>query len=313
MINTNQAQDVWKDAGKSVEFIILKLKRKDVLQEKENLIEFVDRYEAILRSQKIRNVDANIKASLGFSYKGWRYLFPDASVPKELEEYTDMSDNGYTMPKGIDGDLFLHIRADNEGIVYEIVSQLMVFLKDFTDVLDETKGFRYLEGRSIIGFIDGTENPTPEEAADYGLIGNEDREFINGSYAFAQKWKHNMDKWNSYTTEIQEKAIGRRKYSDLELDDQDKYKNAHNITSKAEINGEEQKIIRMNVPYSNPAYNIRGTYFIGYSRYWHVTKLMLENMLSKEDFLLSFSDILYSQLFFIPSKETLKRIIENEL
>lgn len=313
MIDTNKAQDVWKDAGKSVEFIVLQLKRKNQENDKKHIIEFVDRYQAILRSHKIRNVDSNIKASLGFSYMGWRYLFPDASVPKELEEYKDMSHNKYVMPKGINGDLFIHIRANNEGVIYDIVSQLMIFLRSFTTVLDETKGFRYLEGRAIIGFIDGTENPLCEEVSNYGLIGDEDPEFTNGSYAFAQKWKHDIDQWDSYATDIQEKAIGRKKFSDLELEDESKYPNAHNVVSKAEINGNEQKIIRMNVPYSQPAHNIKGTYFIGYSRYWHVTKLMLENMLNKGDFLLSFSKILYSQLFFIPSKDILEKIIEDNL
>ena len=313
MINVNKAQDVWKDAGRSVEFVVLGLKRNNQEQDKRKFIEFIDRYQAILRSQKIRNIDANIKTALGLSYNAWNYLFPNANVPKELEEYKDLENNGYSMPKGINGDLFLHIRANNEGVVYEIISQLMIFLKEFTFVLDETKGFRYLEGRAIIGFIDGTENPSIEEAADYGLIGDEDPEFINGSYAFAQKWKHNMNQWNSYKTEIQEKAIGREKYSDLELEEKDKYKNAHNVASKAEVDNIEQKIIRMNVPYSYPARDIQGTYFIGYSRHWHVTKLMLTNMLNKRDFLMSFSNILYSQLFFIPSKDILKKITENQL
>ncbi|MBA1395144.1 peroxidase, partial [Lactobacillus sp. XV13L] len=84
--------------------------------------------------------------------------------------------------------------------------------------------------------------------------------------------------------------------------------NAHNVTSKAEIDGEEQKIVRMNVPYSDPAQDNTGTYFIGYSRHWEVTKLMLKNMVNKDDYLLTFSDILSGQLFFIPSRPLLDTI-----
>ena len=72
-------------------------------------------------------------------------------------------------------------------------------------MLDETKGFRYFEGRAIIGFIDGTEAPAEFEAADYALVGEEDPEYINGSYAFAQKWLHDMDFWGKMKTEEQEK------------------------------------------------------------------------------------------------------------
>ncbi len=211
-----------------------------------------------------------------------------------------------------EGDLFFHIRASNEAVVYEAQTQFMRFLKDFTTVVDETKGFRYFEGRAIIGFIDGTEAPAVEDAAEYATIGDEDPQFINGSYAFAQKWRHNMDFWHHLTTEEQEKAVGREKFSDIELEDDEKYPNAHNVASKFEPDGVEQKIIRMNVPYSDPASGNTGTYFMGYARHWTVTKGMLQNMLDKSDYLLQFSDILSGQLFFIPSRDLLAAIADGE-
>ncbi|MBC6498373.1 Dyp-type peroxidase [Weissella confusa] len=64
---------------------------------------------------------------------------------------------------------------------------------DVTTVIDETKGFRNFEGRAIIGFIDGTEVPSAADSAEVAVVGDEDPEFVNGSYAFAQKWLHDMD------------------------------------------------------------------------------------------------------------------------
>ena len=311
-MNPNQAQDVWKDAGEHVQFTVLELKREDQAKEQAAIEEFVDRYQAIIRSLRIRDNKGNLKASLGFSNAAWDYLFPNAPKPKELETYQTISGDKYSMP-ATKGDIFLHIRANDESVVYEMISQCMLFLKDYTTVVDETKGFRYFEGRAIIGFIDGTEAPQVEDAADYAIVGDEDPFFENGSYAFAQKWRHHMDIWNKLTTEDQEKAVGRKKFSDLELSDKEKFKNAHNVTSQAKINGVEQKIVRMNVPYSDPASGITGTYFIGYSRHWTVTKKMLENMVEKHDYLLSFSDILSGQLFFIPSRPLLDKIADGEL
>ncbi len=40
---------------------------------------------------------------------------------------------------------------------------------------------------------------------------------------------------------------------------------------------------------------------------------MLENMLEQNDYLLTFSDILGGQLFFIPSRPMLDQIAEGEL
>lgn len=311
-MNPNQAQDVWKDAGEHVQFTVLELKREGQAKEQAAIEEFVDRYQAIVRSLRIRDNRGNLKASLGFSNAAWDYLFPDAPKPKELETYKKISGDKYAMP-ATEGDIFLHIRANDEAAVYELMAQCMLFLKDYTTVVDETKGFRYFEGRAIIGFIDGTEAPQVEDAAEYAIVGDEDPFFENGSYAFAQKWRHHMDIWNKLTTEDQEKAVGRKKFSDLELKDAEKFKNAHNVASQAKINGVEQKIVRMNVPYSDPAVGITGTYFIGYARHWTVTKKMLENMIEKHDYLLSFSDILSGQLFFIPSRPLLDKIADGEL
>lgn len=310
-MDPNKAQDVWKDVGQHVQFTVLELNRTDQAQEKAVIEEFADRYQAILRSLRIRDAQGDLKASFGLSNAAWDYLFPGAAKPKELETYQTLQGPKYSMPASA-GDLFFHVRASDEAVVYEAMSQFRRFLKDITTVVDETKGFRYFEGRAIIGFIDGTEAPQVEDAADYAIIGDEDPVFENGSYAFAQKWRHNMDFWHHLKTEEQEKAVGREKFTDLELADEDKYANAHNVASKAEIDGEEQKIVRMNVPFSDPASGNTGTYFIGYSRHWTVTKMMLTNMVEKSDFLLTFSKILSGQLFFIPSRPLLDQIADGQ-
>lgn len=310
MFNANLAQDVWKDPGKNVSFIVLALNHQDLADEQEHIATFADMSQSIIRSMRIRNPESGLQVAIGFSNKAWDYLFPNAKKPKELETYQTLTGTEYSMPAS-DGDIFLHIRASEEAVVYEIVRQFMKLLSPVTTVLDETKGFRYLEGRAIIGFIDGTEAPAIEDAADYAIVGDEDPDFENGSYAFAQKWQHDMAFWEKLSVEHQEKAVGRHKFDDMELDDEDKLENAHNVASKLEIDGEEQKIIRMNVPFSDPALDYTGTYFIGYARHWQVTKQMLVQMLEKSDFLLTFSTLLSGQLFFIPSRDTLADIADG--
>ncbi|ETO40112.1 putative dye-decolorizing peroxidase (DyP), encapsulated subgroup [Fructilactobacillus florum 8D] len=190
------------------------------------------------------------------------------------------------------------------------MAQYQQFLGKFTTVLDEVKGFRYLEGRAIIGYIDGTEAPQVEDAAPYALVGDEDPEFINGSYLFTQKWIHDMDKWNGLSVEHQDRAVGRQKFSDLELPDEEKAENAHNLASNT---GDDNKIIRMNVPFSNPAEKITGTYFMGYARHWETTKEMLQQMVDMSDFLLTFSELKTGTLYFIPSRPLLDEIAGGEL
>lgn len=310
--NPAKVQDVWKDAGKEVQFTVLALKRQDQAKELAAVREFIDRFQAITRSLRIRVQESNLKVAVGFSNAAWYYLFPNAPKPKELATYEGIKGDKYEMP-ATPGDIFLHVRANDEATVYEFMRQVMLFIGDVTTVVDETHGFRYFEGRAIIGFIDGTENPDVDEAKDYAVVGSEDPLFENGSYAFAQKWRHEMDIWHTLSTETQEKAVGRKKFDDLELPDGEKFKNAHNVVSQVEFNGVSQNIVRMNVPYSDPATGITGTYFIGYARHWQVTKAMLESMIKGHDYLLSFSKILSGQLFFIPSKDTLDQIVNGDL
>ena len=311
-IDTTKSQDVSKDIGLSVIFATLKFHRQDRTAELEALREVAGRLPAIANSLRIRDGGFGVRVTLGLSNQAWSYFFPDAPKPAELEEFTGLSSDTVVMPA--DGaDLFLHVRADKEALVYELLSLVMEYLHDYVEVVDETHGFGYFEGRAIIGFIDGTEAPAPDVSPEYALIGDEDPGFTNGSYAFAQKWTHDMSQWNALSTETQEKAIGRRKFNDIELDDDEKDSGAHNVASKVEFDGEEQKIVRMNVPWSNPVLGQTGTYFIGYSRRWAITKAMLVQMLQIHDRLFDFSTITTGQLFFIPSKDILEQIAEGEL
>ncbi|MDR1833239.1 MAG: Dyp-type peroxidase [Propionibacteriaceae bacterium] len=311
-INAQASQDVYKDSGLNVVFLTLALRREDQQAEKEAVEELAGRLAPILNSMRIRMPEADVKCAFGFSDKAWDYLFPGAAKPAELEDYAGLSEGQYTMP-GTPADIFIHLRAGQQAALYEIVDQLREFFAPAATVVDETAGFRYFEGRAIIGFIDGTEAPSEADAADYAVIGDEDPDFAGGSYAFAQKWVHDMDFWKGLAVEEQERAVGRRKFSDLELDDGDKLPNAHNAAAKVEWDGEEQKIVRMNVPFSNLGTGETGTYFIGYARHWHVTRDMLKQMLAMGDYLLKFSEIRTGQVFFIPSRELLGEIADGEL
>lgn len=98
----------------------------------------------------------------------------------------------------------------------------------------------------------------------------------------------------------------------MEQGDEDKNQRAHNVVSQDNRNDVEHKIIRMNVPFPDPGENVTGTYFIGYGRYWDVTKTMLTNMFTKNDLLLDYSTPVNGQVFFIPSIDNLDKIADDE-
>ena len=192
----------------------------------------------------------------------------------------------------------------------------MTRLGDAISLVDEVHGFRYYDARDLLGFVDGTENPTGQAARDATLIGAEDAAFAGGSYVIVQKYLHNLAAWNALSTEEQERIIGRTKLSDIELDDATKPSSAHNALTTIVKDGREIKILRDNMPFGRAGGEF-GTYFIGYSRSPETIEQMLENMFigkppGNYDRLLDFSRAITGSLFFVPSATFLDDVTSDE-
>jgi putative iron-dependent peroxidase len=50
-------------------------------------------------------------------------------------------------------------------------------------------------------------------------VGDEDSSFNGGSYVLVQKYLHNMMVWNQLSVEALGRVIGRKKLTDIELDE----------------------------------------------------------------------------------------------
>jgi len=178
-------------------------------------------------------------------------------------------------------------------------------------VVDEVHGFKYFEMRDLLGFVDGTENPTGTDAEAAVLIGDEDPDFRGGSYVIVQKYLHNLKTWNALTVEQQEAAVGRTKLDDIEFPDAKKAANAHIVLNVIEDeDGNQQQILRDNMPFGTIGTQEFGTYFIGYAKTPAVTELMLRRMFigvpeGNHDRLLDFSTAVTGGLFFTPPADFL--------
>ena len=215
------------------------------------------------------------------------------------------------------GDLLFHIRAKRMDLCFELATQIMARLRGAVSPVDEVHGFRYFDDRDLIGFVDGTENPTAQAAIDAALVGPEDAAFAGGSYVIVQKYLHDLAGWNALSTEAQERIIGRTKLSDIELDDAVKPTSAHNALTTIVENGKEVKIVRDNMPFGSVSQGEFGTYFIGYARSPRTIEQMLVNMFvgrppGNYDRILDFSRAVSGSLFFAPSATFLENVADDE-
>jgi porphyrinogen peroxidase len=265
----------------------------------------------IFRAVDFRRIEAGLSCVAGFGSDAWDRLFGKPR-PAELHPFREIQ-SGERHAVSTPGDVLFHIRAKRMDMCFELVTQIMERIGGAVTTVDETHGFRYFEDRDLLGFVDGTENPRGGAALNAALVTGEDPQFAGGSYVIIQKYLHDMSRWNALSTEQQERIIGRKKLSDIELSDAVKPSSAHNALTTIVENGKEVKILRDNMPFGKPGQGEFGTYFIGYSRTPRTTEQMLENMFigrppGNYDRLLDFSRAVTGSLFFAPSATFLEKL-----
>jgi len=266
---------------------------------------------ALLRAVGFRDIEGNLSCVIGFGSNAWDMLF-GAPRPAELHPFREIK-AGARHAVATPGDLLFHIRARRMDLCFEMSTQIMARLASAVSPADEVQGFKYFDDRDLIGFVDGTENPTGQTAIDATIVGAEDAAFAGGSYVIVQKYLHDLPRWNALPTEAQERIIGRTKLSDIELDDAVKPTCAHNALTTIVEDGKEMKILRDNMPFGSPAQGEFGTYFIGYARAPRTIEQMLTNMFvgrppGNYDRLLDFSRAVTGNLFFVPSATFLENV-----
>ncbi|MGB8542153.1 MAG: Dyp-type peroxidase [Candidatus Acidiferrales bacterium] len=258
----------------------------------------------IFRAVEYRNIEAGLSCIMGIGSDAWDRLFGQPR-PAELHPFREIR-AGARDAVSTPGDLLFHIRARHMDLCFELATQIMARIGNAVSPVDEVHGFKNFDDRDLVGFVDGTENPRGEAIADAALVGEEDAAFAGGSYVMVQKYLHDMNGWNALSTEAQEKIIGRKKLSDIELDAAVKPTCSHSSLTTIEENGKEMKILRDNMPFGSAAQGEFGTYFIGYCRTPRTLEQMLENMFvgrppGNYDRLLDYSRAATGNLFFAPS------------
>ncbi|QWF84937.1 Dyp-type peroxidase [Amycolatopsis sp. CA-230715] len=245
---------------------------------------------------------------VGIGSAAWDRLFTGPR-PARLHPFREIGGDRHRAP-ATPGDLFLHIRAKRFYPCFELARRVVGGLGGAVSVVDEVVGFRYFDRRDLLGFVDGTENPTGAAAAAAVLVGD-DPPFDGGSYLIAQKYLHDLAKWHAMPVEARDDAVGRRMLDDVELADGVKPADSHvALTTIEEGDGTERKILRDNMPFGSIARGEYGTFFAGYAADPGVTEQMLTRMFTgasagHPDRILEVSTAVTGGLFFVPPADFL--------
>ncbi|MEU6670372.1 Dyp-type peroxidase [Streptomyces sp. NPDC046727] len=257
------------------------------------------------RSVAFRAPAEELSCVVGIGSAAWGRLF-SGPEPRELHPFVELAGPRHRAP-GTPGDLLFHVRSCRMDLCFELARLLVERLDGAATVVDEVHGFKFFDERDLLGFVDGSENPEGQPAADAVFIGDEDPEFAGGSYVIVQKYLHDMAAWNALPSEEQERVIGRSKLANIELADEVKPADSHvALNTVTDENGNERKIVRENMPFGSIGKGEFGTYFIGYARTPDVIEEMLRNMFlgrepGQHDRILDFSVAVTGCLFHVPT------------
>jgi porphyrinogen peroxidase len=261
------------------------------------------------RTVGFRAPDGKLALVTGIGSGAWDRMFAGPR-PAELHPFLEVHGPRHHAPSTA-GDVLFHIRAAKLDLCFELASLIMDRLAGVVTVVDEVHGFKYFDDRDLLGFVDGTENPTGAAAAAAVTVGAEDPDFTGASYVIVQKYVHDLETWNAMSVEDQERAIGRRKLSNVELSDADKPASSHvALNTITEPDGTERQILRDNMAFGAVGTREFGTYFIGYASSPSVIEQMLRNMFvgdppGNTDRILDFSTAQTGSLYFVPTAEFL--------
>lgn len=291
-------------------FIVLNLKDLSIEQLKQQLNHLQSTRDRLHGQYR----DAEVKLSIAFGPKLWTQLYATA-VP-ELKALAPIQ-GAFNMP-AIEADLLIHIASARADLCFALSQSFFTGIQDQVELLDERVCFRYMDSRDLTGFIDGTENPQfPDDRAETALLGEEAGVFADGSFVFAQRYIHDLDKWQRLKVDAQENVIGRSKLESIEMDDETKPENAHIARVVIEDDaGEEMEILRHSLPYGD-GQGEKGLFFIAYTKDLNIIDHMLEHMFGRSgdaihDRLLHFVTAIDGAYYFAPSQELLEEILAED-
>ncbi|WP_286263262.1 Dyp-type peroxidase [Thalassotalea atypica] len=258
--------------------------------------------------------EANLTSVVAIGANYWDELYPEGR-PKELTSFPMMQSDDRIAP-ATSGDIYIEVRSDRADTNHIVSTKICELLADSVDLIEQTRAFRYLDGRDLTGFVDGTENPQGHHRRDVALVKEEDdAEFAGGSYLHIQRYRHNMNLWNMLKEKAQEDVFGRTKVDNIEYESDDKAPTAHTKrTALKDDDGNSIEILRQSMPYGDM--KTQGLFFVSYCHSSEPFTIMLKSMIQGDgqghfDHMLKYTEAQTGVAFFAPSLNFLASLAEG--
>jgi putative iron-dependent peroxidase len=208
-------------------------------------------------------------------------------------------------------DMWVWVHGSARDVVFDVARACTAALAPVAILAAEQDCFLYRDSRDLTGFIDGTENPSVEEAIEVALV-PDSKPGAGGAFVLAQRWVHDLVSFHALPIDEQQNVFGRTKPDSVELGDDVKPPTAHiaRVVMEDE-HGDEIEIWRRSVPYGSV--REMGLYFLAFSHDPEIFTAMLMRMYGQagggvHDRLTDFSRPVSGAFYFAPSMHAMAAI-----
>ncbi|OKY26009.1 Dyp-type peroxidase [Thalassotalea sp. PP2-459] len=286
----------------------------NVLDDKnEHIKQALARLPALFDNYADRFSEANLTGVIAIGANYWDELWPQAR-PTMLRSFEELKCDDRIAP-AINYDLYVELRSDRADVNHIVAEKVCSLLAGGVELAEQVRGFRFLDGRDLTGFVDGTENPQGRFRRDVALIKNEqDSEFAAGSYLHIQRYRHNLNLWNTLKVKEQEDVIARTKIDNEEYTTENKLPTSHiKRTNLKDSEGKSLEILRQSMPYGDM--KLKGLMFVSYCHTPVHFELMLKSMIEGDgqgnfDHMLKYTQAETGASFFAPSLNFLAGLVK---
>lgn len=175
--------------------------------------------------------------------------------------------------------LWCWLRGNDRGELFHRSRQLEELLVPGFALDAVTDSFQYDANRDLSGYEDGTENPEGDEALRVAIVSGQGQGMDGSSFVAVQQWLHDMDAFQSMTTEEQDDVIGRHVADNEEFDEAPE--SAHVKRAAQESFDPEAFIVRRSMPWAEGMNG--GLMFVAFGRSFDAYEAILNRMLGNED------------------------------
>lgn len=234
-------------------------------------------------------------------------------MPGPWEDFHAIRNGDDIFAPATQGDLWVWIHGDRHDWNFQRALHVHRSIAPMGRCTLDLMTFVNLESRDLTGFEDGTANPKGDDRRLAALV-PDGGPGAGGSFAFTQRWVHDLEAFLALPVSEQERIIGRTKADSIELEGDAMAPDSHVGRTDVKIDGVAQKIWRRSTAYGGVVEH--GLQFVAFACEQSRVQVQLERMFGVSgdglhDRLTRYSRPVTGSYWFVPSREALGRALSH--